>query len=261
MRSARFHKKHASTGSKPPVQAINPHTLTSPVYIDPSKYTGELKGEKRHFLQIAAIDPGSVQCGFRVEREWETGEIETVRMHCLDFTRPLDGSDPPPDEMGPFYHYHNVVRFLEQYLPILEQCHYIGIETQMEFVPENIRLEQTFLAALLTLVKDRGSRPLILMLDGSLKTTGLGAPKFDGIKLDGTNPPAGRPNRVKTQRKKWCLAVAIHLLTERKDPACKIFDKLALDKSYDMGDCVCYTEVIRRMVQSGMYKIDMPSLE
>jgi hypothetical protein len=267
MRSSRFHRKHTATGSKPPVAVINPHTLLSPIYLDPAKYTetdsssSSLAKEKRYFLQVATIDPGSVQCGFRVEREWESGEVTTVMMYKIDFTRPLDGSVPPSEEVGPFYHYHNIVRFIENYIHILENCQYIGIESQMEFAPQNVRLEQTFITSLIALLKNKGCRPIILILDSSLKTTGLGAPKFAGLKGDGTNPPAGRSSRVKIEGKKWCLATALRLLNERGDPQVKIFDKLPLDQSYDMGDCVCYGEIVRRLVKTEMYRIPLPELE
>lgn len=256
MRAARFHKKHTATSGKPPVEFINPHSKPAPIYRHPKDYGDDLKGESRRFLQIALIDPGSVQCGFRVERAWETGEVTTVAMSCIDFTSPLDGD--PPGEIGPFYHYHNVIRFIEKYRILLSQCQYIGIETQLEFVPQNVRLEQTFISGLLALMRDQGCRPIILVMDSSLKTTGLGAPKFDGIKLDGTNPASGRANRVKTQRKKWCLEQAINMLRERGDPFIKIFEELPLSSSYDMGDCTCYGEALRRLLHSGLYRLPLP---
>lgn len=259
MRSARFHKKHSSTSGKPPVVFINPHTKIAPIYRRPDDYDDDLRGEKRSFLQLALIDPGSVQCGFRVERLWETGEVTTVALSCINFTVPLDGD--PPGDIGPFYHYHNVIRFIEKYRRLLSQCQYIGIETQLEFVPDNVRLEQTFISGLISLMKDQECRPIIVIMDASLKTTGLGAPKFDGCKIDGTNPASGRANRVKTQRKKWCLEQAIAMLRERGDPFVKIFDDLPLSSSYDMGDCTCYGEALRRLLQSGLYSLPLPHEE
>ena len=114
---------------------------------------------------------------------------------------------------------------LENEKKLFSSSHYIVIEAQMSVNYSLVRMGQHIISYLLTKVRDKGNRPLIIEISSQCKTK-----EFEDY-------PKGLS---KYQYKKWCTQKAIQLLEERKSEGEKDFIYIlkTSKKSDDMGDSV-----------------------
>lgn len=111
-------------------------------------------------------------------------------------------------------------------------CHYIIIEQQREDVAKfNVKTMNILLGSLMTMVKDQGNLPIIILMSASAKTKLLGAPK--GLKGE--------------QIKEWCYVESLKILAENDGEIDKNIlslmpkmPKSGQHKKYDHSDVICY---------------------
>jgi hypothetical protein len=236
-RLGRFNAKRP-TAVKNPYMIFSCHDddLECPVYNEPSvsAFYGR-PGEM--FVQIMAIDPGIKNCGVRIERRWSSGHVETVMLARLNF---LISDGPPTDTM----YYKNSINVLKNYLPIMELCQYILIESQLPINYDMVRMSSHIISYLMSQLANKGCRPLIFEVDTYFKSRILNAP----------------PKMSKPELKKWCKNYALKLLEERKDvETSKVLRELS--KGDDAGDVICYCEGFYKALTEGLHPIRMPGVK
>lgn len=233
-RLGRFNKK-APTAVKAPYMIFSCHDddLESPIYnsLEVSKFYGR---PDETFIQIMAIDPGIKNCGVRIERRWSSGHVETVMLAKLNFLI----SEAPTNTI----YYTNAIKVLRTYLPIMELCQYILIESQLPINYDMVRMSSHIISFLMSQLANKGCRPLIYEVDTYFKSRILNAP----------------PKMAKPELKKWCWEYALRILKERNDTEAYNAIKNA-GKQDDMGDCVCYCEGFYKAITEGVHSIKTPS--
>ena len=233
-RLGRFNAKRP-TAVKNPYMIFSCHDddLECPVYNEPSvsAFYGR-PGEM--FVQIMAIDPGIKNCGVRIERRWSSGHVETVMLARLNF---LISDGPPSDTM----YYTNSVRAFKNYLPIMELCQYILIESQLPINYDMVRMSTHIICFLMCNLANKGCKPMICEVDAYFKSRILNAP----------------PKMSKPELKKWCRDYALELLKARGDnETYEVLKKIG--KQDDVSDCICYTEGWYKAISNGIQPIKAP---
>ena len=236
-RLGRFNAKRP-TAVKNPYMIFSCHDpgLECPIYNEPSvsAFYGR-PGEM--FIQIMAIDPGIKNCGIRIERRWSSGHVETVMLARINF---LTTDETPTDTI----YYSNSIKTFKNYLPIMELCQYILIESQLPINYDMVRMSSHIISYLMSQLANKGCRPLIFEVDTYFKSRILNAP----------------PKMSKPELKKWCRNYALKLLEERKDTETyKVLKDLS--KFDDAGDCVCYCEGFYKALTEGLHPIRMPGVK
>ena len=233
-RLGRFNKK-APTAVKAPYMIFSCHDdeLESPIYnsLEVSKFYGR---PNETFIQIMAIDPGIKNCGVRIERRWSSGAVETVMLARLNF---LISDSAPTNTI----YYTNAIKVLRNYLPIMELCQYILIESQLPINYDMVRMSSHIISFLMSHLANKGCRPLIYEVDTYFKSRILNAP----------------PKMSKPELKKWCWEYALNLLKNRGDMEAYNTIKNA-GKQDDMGDVVCYCEGFHKAITEGIHSIKSP---
>lgn len=211
----RFAKKTKNTD---PFTVFNPHSL-SPCQPSPDGC-----------IVITTIDPGIKNCAIRTARYNPlTGHSTTLIQDKFNFS---------PKDCQTHY-YVNIFDCLDPLRDYFIYSHYIGIESQMAFNYDLVRMSQHLITYLMCMIRNKGNRPLILELDARIKTQFLNAPK----KMD------------KPHRKKWAVKVAEQML--RVDGEDELADSLRKGKADDHGDTICYEKCVLLLMLNG--KINAPS--
>jgi len=234
-RLGRFNKR--PTQVKNPYMIFNPHdTDDYPLYN--SKSVSAFYGRPDEtFIQIMAIDPGIKNCGMRIERRWSSGHVETVLLARINF---LQSDEPPTDTI----YYSNSIKILKKYVPIMELCQYIIIESQLPINYDMVRMSTHIISFLMCNLANKGCRPMICEVDCYFKSRILNAP----------------PKMSKPELKKWCRNYALKLLDDRKDTEATGLIR-GQNKADDMGDVVCYCEGWYKALTEGLHTIKAPTIK
>lgn len=171
---------------------------------------------KEYFIQVAFIDPGIVNCGIRIVKlYYKDMYIENVFMELFKFAPKnniVEGSV-------------NCLDMLSVNLDHFINCHYIVVESQMHINPTACRIAQHLISYLMISTRNRGSKPIIVEVDSSLKIVGLGGPRI----------------KSEVERKKWCKVEGAKILKRRKDKeSLEIIN--GKKKKDDLFDTVCYEQ-------------------
>lgn len=232
-RLARFNKK-APTQVKAPYVIFNPHDGEFPLPSPPAAAAFYGRPDET-YIQIMAIDPGIKNCGVRIERRWSSGYVETVMLARINF---LVSEDMTP---GDTIYYTNSIKILRNYLPIMELCQYIIIESQLPINYDMVRMSTHIISFLMMNLENKGCKPMICEVDAYFKSRILQAPS----------------KMSKPELKKWCREYALNLLQNRGDTQAHDM-MIKAGKQDDMGDVVCYCEGWWKALQEGVQTIKMP---
>ena len=227
-RLARFNRK-APTGVKPPYIVFNPHTLPPCV-----------RSSEDHVM-ITAIDPGIKNCGLRVSiYSLVSGRSQTLLMCNLNFTHEAYHQT---GSCGIETHYYPAIfTAFEPHRHYFIASQYICVESQLPINYDLVRMSQHIITYLMTMIRDQGSRPLIIELDPHTKTRMLGAP----------------PRMTKPQNKAWCRGMAIYFLKFDGEFECAQFLEQQ-GKGDDMGDVVCYEKCMILILTQGICRLPLPT--
>lgn len=231
-RLARFNRK-APTGVKPPYVIFNPHSLPPCI------------GESSDQIVITAIDPGIKNCGMRTSIYTMSTQLsQTLQMCNINFT--AEGFHPvaAAGTSGMETQYYTAI-FLafEPYLQYFLNSQYICVESQLPINYDLVRMGQHITTYLMTVIRNKGCRPLIVELDPHTKTRMLNAP----------------PKMTKPQIKAWCRLAAIHFLKVNGEPHIAEFLEKQR-KGDDMGDVVCYEKCMILILLQGVCRLDLPTI-
>jgi hypothetical protein len=231
-RLTRFNK--GPTRVKAPYIVFNPHDGEFPLYNGPhvSEFYGR-PGET--FTQIMAIDPGIKNCGIGIQRRWSSGYVEIVMMARIDF---LTGGVPVSDTM----YYTNCIREFRKYLPVMEMCQYILIESQLPVNYDMVRMSSHIISFLMVSLENKGCKPMICEVDAYFKSRILNAP----------------PKLKKPELKKWCRDYVLNLFQERGQV--EAYNMLFKAKKFDeFADTVSYCEGWAKAMDEGIQTIKKPT--
>ena len=231
-RLARFNK--APTQVKVPYVVFNPHDGEFPLPSPPAASAFYGRPDET-YIQIMAIDPGIKNCGVRIERRWSSGHVETAMLARINFLI-SEGTAP-----GDTVYYTNSIKILRDYLPIMELCQYIIIESQLPINYDMVRMSTHIISFLMMNLENKGCKPMICEVDAYFKSRILQAPT----------------KMSKPELKKWCREYALNLLESRGDTEAREM-MLKAGKQDDMGDVVCYCEGWWKALQEGVQTIKMP---
>ena len=231
-RLARFNKSAKKTSVAAPYVVFNPHSIT-PICLLP--HTGQ--------STVVTIDPGVKNCAIRCGT-WDpqTQLITTNLLIKVNFTS-RDFTDEAGSDIGSDTSYYaSIFNALEPYEVYFTAAQYIGIESQYVENMDLIRISQHIITFLMTMVRNKGNRPIIIELDARLKTQMLGAP----------------PKMDKPQRKAWAAEMSKRLLISMGEHhIAKFIDEQRKDD--DFGDVVCYERVIYLLLNSGVNALPQPT--
>jgi hypothetical protein len=231
-RLGRFNKK-GPTNVKAPYMVFNPHDGEFPLMNDKSVSAFYGRPDET-FVQIAAIDPGIKNCGVCIERRWSSGHVETVMLARINF---LVGDLPTADTI--YYTYS--IRELRKYLPVLELCQYILIESQLPVNYDMVRMSSHLITFLMMSLENKGCKPMICEVDAYFKSRILNAP----------------PKLKKPELKKWCRDYMLERYKERGDELSHNLLKSA--KKFDeISDTACYIEGWWKAINEGIQTIKKP---
>jgi hypothetical protein len=231
-RLGRFNKKCPTT-VKAPYMIFNPHDGETPLMNDlsVSAFYGR---PSETFIQIAAIDPGIKNCGVCIERRWSSGYVETVMLARINF---LVGDLPTADTI----YYTYAIRELRKYLPVLELCQYVLIESQLPVNYDMVRMSTHIISFLMMSLENKGCKPMICEVDAYFKSRILNAP----------------PKMKKPELKKWCRDYMLERYKERGDELSHNLLKSA--KKFDeISDTACYIEGWWKAISEGIQTIKKP---
>jgi hypothetical protein len=235
-RLSRFNQNKRPTQVKNPYMSFTCHDGEYPLFNSPA-VSEFYKRPNETFIQIMAIDPGIKNCGIRIERRWSSGVVETVMLARLNF---LVSDEPPSDTV----YYTNCIKVLRNYLPIMELCQYILIESQLPINYDMVRMSSHIISYLMSQLANKGCRPLIFEVDTYFKSRILNAP----------------PKMSKPELKKWCRNYALKILEDRKDTETYNLVK-SVKKFDDVSDVLCYCEGFYKALTEGMHTIRMPGVK
>ena len=188
----------------------------------------EIDYEIKDTFQATVIDPGRVNCGIYVAKYYkDTGK---------QWTKYLANEEFIPSKCKNKNPYSESIRILDQLeenYSFFSKSNYIIIERQMTISTSNTRIGQHLISYFMTRYKNSGERPIIIEINSTTKTQMLGCP----------------PKLKKPEYKKWCKEKAIELLNTNSmdlDNKNKFIDLMRYNKKDDdMGDVVCYFEVLK----------------
>jgi hypothetical protein len=204
----------------------NPHTLSPLVPHTNKKYVG------------CFIDIGMRNMALRFS-EYDPQDKQIKGVMCMKFDFDLSkgsksrklGLDARPDVGKESDKYAQLTQQFTKLGNSFYTCHYIVMEKQLGTATANLESSMYTLGLLSSIIMDKGSRPLIVMLDSRVKTKMLSMPR-------GSDP------------KTWCLSKSINILgnnigeydeiLKHKLPNMPITGP---NKSYDISDTICYCEV------------------
>jgi len=179
--------------------------------------------EGTDYTRVVVIDPGPVNCGFRIAtRDNTTGVISTDMQTRLQFKKcKYEGCAEGKESVS----YTNVYRVLDPYKSWFCMSHYILVEKQLKINYNLIRFGQHLITYMMGCTRNEGLRPIVVELDSRFKTRELGAPS--GMK--------------KRDIKGWAVVKSKEILLSRGDQ--KAYEALCCaSKGDDIGDVVCYEE-------------------
>ena len=234
-RLGRFNKKKPVTAVKQPYVVYNPHDNGDFPLYNPPSVSAFYGRPTENFIQIMAIDPGIKNCGVRIERRWSGGTVETVMLTRINFlvNDEVENSDT--------VYYTNSIRTLRNYLPYMEMCQYIVIESQLPINYDMVRMSTHLISFLMISLENKGCRPMICEVDAYFKSRVFKAPT----------------KMTKPELKIWCRDYALKLLEARGDTAA--FNAIkAAKKADDLGDVVCYCEGWFKALTEGVQTIKSP---
>lgn len=241
--------------SNTPFTIYRPHTRNDCQWLSNSNIIGIPNGveggelEMPSFCQIVSIDPSKKNYGFRIERRYFGGAIETLvfRRFSLVYTEQTinthstsssassltessmkgkgeksgkKGSDPDM-----LYVFDVLTGILDHYQDYYHQTHYIIIERQLPLNYRSFRIFQHTLSYFLIKLKDSPLLPIIIEISPKLKSAQL----------------APGEEFTKNGLKKWSVRKCIELLEHRHDTLG--LQLLRQEKKQDdLADTVCQAE-------------------
>jgi hypothetical protein len=206
---------------------FNPHTL-EPVVPHRNKIIGVF------------IDPAIKTCALRVaEHDISTGNVRTMLQTLLDFRcRENDFATPGTSC------FNNSSLILSNYEDYFRNSHYIILEHQCKKAnPNVVRMSQHLISFIMGVVRDTGLRPLIIEIDGRLKSSMLGLKRMP-----------------KPELKKTTTKIAVNILKERGEiELAEFLEKPG--KKDDMGDTVCYEFLWWQILGKNKKELNFPKIK
>lgn len=198
---------------KTPFTVFNPHTLDL-----------NNRNWNQDYYQVVSIDPSLKNLGFRIEKRFTNGKIESLVYCRKNFAPNIKKSDNlEPSIICDTYEV--ITQFLDQYINLYLNSHIIIIEKQLIQNYKAVRISQHIISYFLFHLKNAPLLPLIVEIDSKLKLRQLGAPR-------GMN---------ERQNKKWLIEKAKELLQLHDDFAS--YQQLIKErKADDLSDVVCQSE-------------------
>lgn len=210
---------------------FDPHS--TPGYNPVSKnFLKTIDSFSSNYLGITSIDPGIVNLGLYIGFFWDNGTVSSHTLETLNFAE----ADRSGEKIS-IQKYDQAIEMLDEYLPIIENTHYVVIESQLTTNPDAVRMLQHLITYFTLRLKDKGCKPIIIEFSSLLKTKSLGGPvgKKKGQTAD----------KAKKERKEWCRAKAQEIFETLGDPFLeRVVKKRAKrgegkSKYDDKGDVVC----------------------
>ena len=229
-RLSRFNKSSKKQKSPIPYTVFNPHS-DGPICIIP---------DSGH-ITIVTIDPGIKNCAIRCATyDPKTNMSVTNLLIKINFT---SKELAKKSEVGAdTNHYSSIFNLFEPYEIFFITAQYIAIESQYIDNLDLIRFGQHLTTYLMTIVRNKGNRPIIIELDSRLKTQMLGAP----------------PKMNKPQRKVWAVKAAKEYLIQSNEPHLVTFLEEQRSKADDFGDVICYEKVVILLLFKGVGQLPQP---
>lgn len=223
-------KTKSITSNKVPFTVYSSHTLPAPLKFYRDGYEEILS---------AIVDPGTVNCGlfFQSER-LKDDSLYPLQLELLHFRKKGE------DDM---VSYGECIKVLDNFEYIFLKCHYIFIEEQMGIATSNIRIFHHLIGYFMTRYKDRGNRPLLVVISNSSKLTMLDC-----------------PYKKKADYKKWSPKKALELLENEYVENKKCIEELTKKgKKDDKGDAICFGFVSSKIIKNArseypIWKIQLP---
>lgn len=144
-----------------------------------------------HYL-IVSIDPGRVNCAFRIEKRPKSGNPQTVAFDKWKVEEYIE------DGILICKTYDNVTKKLESFYKYFCNCHYIIIERQLPQNYKATRIAQHIISYFCFRLKNKPNCPSIIEIDPKMKGKHLGFPR--GMDL-----------------KAWAVVKAREILEDRND--------------------------------------------
>lgn len=186
------------------------------------------KPKDMKYVCTTSIDPASVNLGLYIVLLWEDLSTTSLVLERIDLTE--------QDKSGKYEEikkYDTAIKKLDEYFELINESHFVLIETQMNKNPDMLRMAQHFITYLSMKLKDNKARTVILELSSKLKTGTLGYIKTKGIKGD----------KAKRERKKFCIKKAEEILHLTNDPFVSHFKRAkngsGPNKKDDKADVIC----------------------
>ena len=123
------------------------------------------------YIDIVSIDPGIVNFGFRVERRYNNGHVQTIGMQRKCFSKDTI-------QEGDYNSlYMDVIAWLNNYLSYITSAHVIVVEKQLHINYQTTRLAQAVITYALLMTSGSPIQPIIAEIDSKAKYKMLNAPK------------------------------------------------------------------------------------
>lgn len=176
-----------------------------------------------NYCQVVSIDPATDTYAFRIERRWSNGYIQPLAFERVKFTKELD-------ENRNCLLYMEISQFLDRYLPLYQDCHFILVERQMVPNYRAIRVAQHTFSYFINVARSSTKTPTIIEVDPKLKGKLLDIPK--GLNSNFT--------------KKWGVEKSKELLRLRGDHYSITKMESYGAKQDDMADTVIQIEAVMK---------------
>lgn len=178
-------------------------------------------------LQIISIDPSIKNLGFRIEKRYYDGKIETLVLSRTTFgvnsvvtETTANGSQQTVNTL-----FREISQFLNQFRELFPSTHIMIMERQLPQNYKAVRVSQHVLTEMMSRLTDLPLLPVIVEVDSKLKSRQLGCPK-------GLN---------ERQTKLWLIEKALDLCSKRADDFS--FGLISRSrKKDDMADVICQVE-------------------
>lgn len=206
-------------GNKIPKSEKDPNIKYAVVW-----YTDKQKPiNKKDYYIIVSMDPAIDNCGFRIEKRWKSGRVDTLEQvnHQYDYSI----------KNGVSKFYQDIRDFLHSYRKYYKELDFIVIEKQPGINSNSSAVMHHSVSYFMETLKNHPNVPTIYLTNPKNKTKALGAPN----------------NLNKPGIKKWGTAKAIDLCKIRNDHQ-TLNILTSTKKKDDIADSIIQVEALAKIL-------------
>lgn len=127
------------------------------------------------YIQTVSIDPAPTNFGFRIQRRYRDGRIYPIVFVLVSFLNEKEKEIEKNNNISLLN--NNIVSFLDKYIDIIYNSHYIFIERQMSVNNDAMNVFHSIVTYFMIKLKNNPLETLIIELNSKLKSKMLNAPK------------------------------------------------------------------------------------